>query len=56
MGARSDDVFIRKANSRPTLDGEARVLWSSIVSCDGVRQGTVELGSELHLCSQSRLE
>merc|ERR1712003_545689 len=56
MGARSDDVFIHKANSRPTLDGEALVLWSSIVSCDEIRQGTVEFRSELHLCGQSRLE
>merc|ERR1712087_579522 len=54
--ARSDDLLIHKANSRPTFDGEALVLWSSIVSCDEVGQGTVELGSELHLRSQRRLE
>jgi len=56
IAARSDDLFVHKANSRPTLDGEAFVLWSSIVSCDEIRQGTVEFGSELHLRSQSRLE
>merc|ERR1712232_368739 len=56
MAARSDDVFVHKANSRPTFDGEPRVLWSNIVSCYEVGQSTVELGSELHLCSQRRLE